>query len=146
MNFVTPIDIPTIEEKLKNLREVIEKLEQCKKVSEKDFVSDFRTSDATMYNLVLGIEIVADIGNHFLAQGFQIKVDSYTDIIEKLGKAGIVPQKFAQENVNMTKFRNLVIHQYGEIDLGQVYKNLQKAPDIFRKFVEYYVAFLEKVK
>ena len=29
-------------------------------------------------------------------------------------------------------------------DLQDLYNNLQKAPDIFRKFAEYYIDFLEK--
>jgi len=68
----------------------------------------------------------------------------YKEAIEKLGEYEVVPEKFAKENADMAKFRNLLVHEYGIVDLEQVYNNLQKAPDIFRQFAEYYIDFLEK--
>ena len=143
---MSSIKISTIEEKLRKLREVIDKLEECKKTSQHDFMVDFWVSDTTMHNLVLGIEIIVDIGSHILAEVFQMRTSEYAEVIEKLGKAQVVPEEFAKENVDMARFRNRIIHYYGDIDLKQVYQNLQKAPDIFRKFAEYFSDFLEKNK
>jgi len=139
------VDKITIKRKLKKLAEVINKLEQCKKVSREDFFVDFRISDSAMHNLVMGIEIIIDIGNHLLAEVFQESADEYATIIEKLGEVKVVPENFAKENVKMARFRNLIIHAYEKIDLDEVYQNLQKAPDIFRQFAKYFTEFLEKV-
>jgi len=139
------LDKTTIERKLKKLAEVINKLEQCKKVSLKDFLVDFKISDATMHNLVMGIEIIIDIGNHILAEVFQESADEYAAIIKKLGEVDVIPKNFAKENIEMARFRNLIIHAYEKIDLNKVYQNLQKAPDIFRQFAKYFAEFLEKV-
>lgn len=95
--------------------------------------------------MVLAVEIVVDIGNHILAEAFHMKTEDYAGVIEGLGKAGVIPKKFAKENVDMARFRNLLIHDYIKVDLKQVYQNLQKAPDIFRKFAKYYLEFLEKI-
>jgi len=120
------IDKETIENKLRKLDQVIAKLEECKKVSEDDFMIDFRISDAAMYNLVQGIEIIIDIGNHILSEVFHIVAEEYAQVIEKLGETKVVPQDFAKENIDMAKFRNLIIHAYEKIDLD-------KATKIFRK-------------
>lgn len=140
------IDKQSINRKLEKLREVIDKLEQCKKVPREDFMVDFRISDSAMHNLVIGIEILVDIGNHILVEVFQVAADEYAQVIEKLGETGVIPMDFAKENIDMTRFRNLIIHVYEKIDLGEVYQNLQKAPDIFRQFAKYYLEFLEKQK
>jgi uncharacterized protein YutE (UPF0331/DUF86 family) len=139
------IDRETIENKLKKLEEVIVKLEECKKVKKEDFAIDFRISDAAMYNLIQGIEIIIDIGNHILSEVFHITADEYAQVIEKLGETNVIPPDFAEENINMARFRNLIIHAYEKIDLDKVYQNLQKAPDIFRQFAKYYLEFLEKL-
>ena len=131
----------TIKEKLDLLDEVIDKLKQCAAVPKEDFIADFLVSDAALHNLVLGIEIIVDIGNHILSEAFHVGADSYKETIEKLGETGVVPRDFAKKNADMAKFRNLIIHAYGEIDMKQVYQNLQKAPDIFRKFAEYFSDF-----
>jgi uncharacterized protein YutE (UPF0331/DUF86 family) len=139
------IDKKTIKERLSKLDEVINKLEECKKASKEDFLIDFRISDSAMHNLVLGIEIIFDIGNHILNEVFQQHPKEYKEIIEMLGECKVVPKKFAKENVNMAKFRNLIIHQYLKIDLNLVYDYLQKAPDIFRKFAKHFQKFLDKI-
>jgi len=141
---MSPIDKKTITEKLKLLDEVISKLEKIKAMAAKNFLTDFYISDAAIRNLTLGIEIIVDAGNHLLAEKFHDSAKTYKDVIIKLGDNGIVPQEFANENVKMPDFRNLVIHAYIDLDLDKVYDYLQKAPDIFRQFAKYFIEFLEK--
>lgn len=138
------IDKKSINKKLKRLTEALGYLEKYKKEAKEDFLIDFTVNAAAMHYMVLGIEIITDIGNHILNENYQVSSDEYSEVIEKLGEYEIVPEKFAEENADMAKFRNLIIHAYDKIDMGQVYQNLQKTPDIFRKFAKYYVDFLEK--
>lgn len=86
---------------------------------------------------------VIDLGNHLLSEVFQVKADSYAAVITKLGETGIIPEVFAAENADMAKFRNLLIHEYGDVDLGKVYEYLSKAPDVFRQFAQYFDDFVE---
>jgi len=139
------LDKFSIEEKLRRLREIISFLEEYRKVPKEDFIRDHTINGAARHYLVLGIEIIVDIGNHLLSEVFQVKTTEYAEIIEKLGKVKIVPEKFAKENIDMARFRNLLIHEYTKVDLEKVYQNLQKAPDIFREFAKYFQEFLEKI-
>jgi len=140
------LDKKTIQEKLRKLQEVVGKLEACKKVSLKAFLKDDQTADAAMYNLIIGIEVIVDIGNHILSEVFQIKAEDYSAVIKKLGQTKIIPEKFVEDNRDMAKFRNLLVHEYGQVDLEKVYEHLQKAPGIFRQFARYFMDFLEKIK
>jgi len=142
---MSPINKNSVNQKLKKLEDSVKMLEEYKKVSKKDLTEDFTINGATIHYLVLGIEIVIDIGNHILVEAFQEHADSYEGIILKLGKTKVIPEDFAENNSNMAKFRNLLIHEYIKVDMGMVYDNLQKAPDIFCEFAKYYVKFLEKI-
>ena len=142
---MSPINKNSVNQKLKKLEEAVKMLEEYKKVAEKDFLEDATISGATIHYLVLGIGVIIDTGNHFLVEAFQEHADSYEEIILELGEKKIVPEDFAKNNAEMTKFRNLLIHEYVKIDLKRVYQNLQEAPDIFRKFAEYYTEFLERI-
>lgn len=135
----------TIKEKLEKLEETIKWLEKYRKLSREDFLIDFTVNAAAMHYMVLGIEIVVDIGNHILHELYQAHPKEYKEVIRMLGEYEVVPRTFAQDNVGMASFRNLIIHQYGKVDMKKVYKNLQKAPDIFRQFAKYYLEFLEKI-
>lgn len=143
---MTALRLKSIEEKLQKLQDFIDKLEELKKVSYDQFIDNSIYPDASMRNLQVGVEVIIDIGAHILSEIFQVKVSEYKEVVIKLGEAGIVPEQFAKENVSMTKFRNLLVHEYGDIDISKVYDYLQKAPDIFRQFAKYYVEFLEKGK
>lgn len=138
------LDQDSVNEKLKKLRTITAKLGQLKNEPYEKFLADYKISDTALHNLVLGVEVVVDIGNHLLAEVYQMSADSYADVITKLAEAGVVPRAFADENADMARFRNLIIHEYGQIDLEKVYNYLQKAPDIFREFARYYQALLEQ--
>lgn len=43
----------------------------------------------------------------------------------------------------MAKFRNLIIHEYGDVDVGKVYEYTEDAPEVFRQFAQYFNDFLE---
>lgn len=143
---MAPVNRKTVDKKLDLLNEVIEKLQDIKALSRENFMSDFFIHDTAIRNLVLGIEIIVDVGNHILLEVFHSSADTYKDVVLTLGEAKVVPKDFAKENANMADFRNLIVHAYGSLDMKQVYQNLQKAPDVFRKFAECYVEFLEKNK
>lgn len=143
---MSPIKKESVKAKIKKLTETIAFLEGYKKVSKEDFIKDHTINGAARHYMVLGIEIIVDIGNHILSEFFQVGTTEYAEVIEKLGEVKMVPEKFAKENTDMARFRNLLIHDYIKVDLNLVHQNLQKAPDIFRQFAKYFVKFLEKQK
>jgi len=140
-----PLDLKSIKNKLTKLQECIEVLEKLKKTPKEEFLKNKEKSGATMHYLVIGIEVIVDIGQHILSEIFQTKGETYEEVILKLGEVKVVEKNFTKENAPMARFRNLLIHDYVKVNLNKVYQNLQKAPDIFRKFAKYYLKFLEKL-
>ncbi len=138
------IDSASVQNKLARLDLIIKLLNDFRKANKKEFEEDPKLNGSTMYNLVVGIEIIVDIGNHLLAKTADAQSKSYRDVIASLGTHNIIPQKFADLNMEMTGFRNRLIHDYDRVDLLKVYAYLQKAPDIFSQFLEHYHNFLEK--
>lgn len=142
--FMTFFSKQEIGQRLELIKDVIFKLRECGKSSKKEFIEDFKISDSAMRNLILGSEIVTDIGNHILTEAFQVHPKEYSEVIILLGETGVVDKKFATENVNMARFRNLLVHEYIKIDLDKVYDYLQKAPEILAKFAKYFVEFIDR--
>lgn len=140
------LDKQIIQERLARLEHIVQKLEDEKPRSIEQLASNDTLSDATLYRLQTGIEAIVDIGNHILTEAYDHRSETYKDTLIELGKAGVIPKKFIEENVTMTGFRNLVVHQYGEINLEKVYAYLGKAPSVFREFAQHFTSFLEKQK
>lgn len=134
----------TIDLKFSKLEEVIKKLEGIKKFSKVIFLKHSQIQDAALYNLIIGIEAITDIGNFILSQYHHEVAKTYKDIIIKLGEHKVIPRKFADENAAMADLRNFLIHVYEEVDIQKVYLYIKKAPDIFRKFAKYYIEFMDE--
>lgn len=141
---MSPLNKETILSKIERLERNCDILDGYKKLGKIDFFNDYTIHGAAMHYLVESIEIIIDAGSHILSECFEKSPATYKDIILELGNEKIVPFEFSVKNAEMADFRNLIIHGYGSIDLKKVYQSLQKAPDIFRQFAEYYVEFLEK--
>lgn len=138
------LDKIAIEDKLGKLQEIIDKLEQDQAVSYEEFEHDFHISDAAMHNMAIGITTIVDIGNHILAESFQLKADTYSKVIARLAEAKVITPDFAAQHLNMPKFRNVLMHEYVDVDLKEVYEHFKKAPTVFRQFARYFTDFLEQ--
>jgi len=136
------IDSQSIESKLDKLEEINKYLRKYQEISQDDFSVDFTVNAAAMHYIVQGIEIVMDIGNHLLKEKYHVNSKNYREIIENLGEYEIIPEELAQENVDMAGFRNVVIHDYEDINMNRVYETLQRAPEVFEEFSEHYSKFL----
>lgn len=134
---MVPIDRHTITTKLLRLEKNLDFLEEYQKISKQDFLKDYTVQGATLHYMVECIEIIIDIGNHLLTNRGE-STHTYREVILQLGKYQIIPTAFAKKNADMTNFRNLIIHAYEALDIAKVYQELQKAPNIFRRFVKYY--------
>lgn len=134
----------SIENKLFRLKEITKTLEEVKGYSKEKFLKEKVIASSSMFNLLIGITIILDLGQHLLTRYAQRTAKEYKEVINLLGEEEIVPREFAAANMEMAKFRNLMVHDYDKIDEALVYDYILKAPDIFRQFAKYYVDFVEK--
>jgi uncharacterized protein YutE (UPF0331/DUF86 family) len=141
---MTAIDQQTVASRLAMLNEVIAKLSKINTLPKKDFFDDFFISDTAIRNLVLGIEIILDIGNHILSAQYQVSAKTYKDVIMELGRLNVISEGFAAQQATMADFRNLLIHAYSKISLERVYDYMGHAPDIFKTFAAVYLAVIEQ--
>ncbi len=139
-------DKESVENKLFRLKQICIILEETGKSSKEDFLKDYKINSIGMFNLMVGITIILDVGQHFLTRHANKTAQEYKDIVRLLGEYNIIPLKLSQESVEMAKFRNLLVHDYDKIEEAKVYDYIQKAPDIFRQFARYYIEFMDKQK
>lgn len=59
---------------------------------------------------------------------------NYADCINKLVDEGIIPQKYQQKFRNLIQMRNLIVHQYVEIDHEILFSGLTTLHDAFMIF------------
>jgi len=121
---------------LEKLKKCLLKLEPLKEKSKKEFYQDEYLKDIVERNLEVAIQSCIDIANRIISLIDLEKPKDYYESITILGKENILPYDFAQKFAPIAGFRNILIHEYLDIDWEEVYNNLQNI-DQFYDFMDY---------
>ncbi|MCD6573569.1 MAG: DUF86 domain-containing protein, partial [Thermoplasmata archaeon] len=120
------IDKSLIERKIDIILENLKYLQDVKEIQKDSFLASFEKIQATKHSLQESIEACIDIANHVIASmGFE-RAETYADMFERLAENGIIDKKLRDKLMNMAKFRNLLVHAYGKIDIERLWEILQE--------------------
>lgn len=137
------IDKLSIDKKLNDLNENIVMLNKFRKISLEDLKKSLKDQWAIFYGLQISIQAIIDIGNHILASLKENQIEEYVDIIDKLGEKEIIPKDFSEKIRGMVGLRNLLVHEYGIINIQKIYDVLQNNITDFEEFQNYIKKYLE---
>jgi uncharacterized protein YutE (UPF0331/DUF86 family) len=105
---------------------------------------NIRLRKATERGLHLAVEACLDIGRRIIAlKGFRYPTDNQ-DVFRVLGEEGIVPAELLPILLDIARFRNLMVHDYAQIDNARVYGILKKRLGDFDAFARAIQIYLEK--
>ncbi len=137
-------DTQMILERLKRLAEYVEFLKRKRSLRREEFLGDQESQLSVERALQLAIQIVIDIASHILATTSNVTPQDYSDAIIKLAQVGVIPTTFASKIAPMPRFRNVLVHEYVDIDTNRVYRSLQDELDDFTEFARYINEWLDK--
>ena len=131
------VDRYVVQARLAKIREYVGLLRRIRTLAdEKEFISDPLIYGNAERYLQLAIQSVLDISNHIVAdRGLGLPADSKA-LFDLLAKERVVSARFAKKLTSMAGFRNLLVHEYLEIDRRRVYHVLIRELGDFEKFVE----------
>lgn len=135
------VDRQTVQRRLLKLEQALRKLKVLAKVSWDEYIKDEAIQDRVERNLQIAAQICIDIGSHVIAdRGFRPPY-GYGDIFTVLQEEGLLPEKLASNMRKIAGFRNILVHDYLEIDPGIVFKSLKEIND-FKEFAEHVAGWL----
>ena len=127
---------------MEKLSVCLKKLEPFKEKKKEEILQDSYLQDIIERNLEVTAQAVIDIANRIISiEGLEKPLDYY-DAIMRLGKAGILPLKFAKKLAPIAGFRNILVHDYLDINWDEVYNNLHQLHDI-SKFIKQIKAWMK---
>jgi len=110
------ISLEKITYKLGQLDEFLSILAELQHMPFEEFISNKIQVGGAKYYLQACIECCLDIANHIIAtEGFRAPND-YADSFKVLEENRIISSSFCRHLRQMAKFRNRLVHLYGEID------------------------------
>jgi uncharacterized protein YutE (UPF0331/DUF86 family) len=114
----------------------LKKLEPFKAKKKGEIIRDPYMQDIIERNLEVAAQATIDIANRIISiEGLEKPRDYYEAII-RLGEADVLPMNFAEKLAPIAGFRNILVHDYMDINWDEVYTNLHQLYDL-DQFADY---------
>lgn len=97
-----------------------------------EFDADPYLRDIVERNLEVAAQCCIDIGNRIISLQNAPKPRDYYESILRLGELGVLSPAFARHLAPIAGLRNILVHQYVQIDWDEIYRNLQQLDDLVR--------------
>jgi len=85
------------------------------------FISDVDRQDIVAFNLHLAVENCIDIAAHIISENGWGVPGSASEMFYVLEEKGIVDSALTERMIKAVGLRNLIVHEYGDIDLKRLF-------------------------
>jgi uncharacterized protein YutE (UPF0331/DUF86 family) len=116
------VDFEKILTKFEMMDGFLEVLRRLSKTEVETYLADPVLIGSMRYYLQVSIECCLDVASHVISSERYRAPKNYADTFNVLEEKGIIEPKLAHKLRQMTKFRNRLVHLYGEIDDRAVYR------------------------
>jgi uncharacterized protein YutE (UPF0331/DUF86 family) len=109
-------------------------LDTKKSVSEPEFLLSTDLQYVVLHAMQPAIQAALDLATHIIAdEGWDVPERS-GDAFLTLGAKGVLDLELSQRLRTMASFRNLIVHEYADINLKAVFKIWRESLDDLRQF------------
>jgi uncharacterized protein YutE (UPF0331/DUF86 family) len=113
------------------LRRRLRRLERCLRVlrvlrggGRGAFVSDEAVQDRAERNAEVAAQSCADIALHIVSASGGAAPETYADAVRALARDGVVSQELAERVAAVVRLRNILVHDYIDVDHGRLFDEL----------------------
>ena len=115
------VDRDLIIAKASTVRKHLKRVEEKRGQDVQDFLKDLDCQDIVSFNLQIAIQNCIDIAAHIISEEGMGVPGSLSEIFYLLEENDYLSEELTEKMVRAVGFRNLLVHEYGRIDLKQVY-------------------------
>ncbi|HHT9134082.1 MAG TPA: type VII toxin-antitoxin system HepT family RNase toxin [Candidatus Avalokitesvara rifleensis] len=123
------VNRPIVLKKISRSRHSISRLRDKGNVTIERFKNDLDVQDIVLHNFQLAIQGCIDIGSHIISDEGWGVAGSINEIFHILHDKGVINGDSAEKMASMVGFRNILIHEYEDINLDIVYNILHRHLD-----------------
>lgn len=89
------------------------------------------------------INRLIDVNYHLVKEVGGYVPTGYSESFRDMGKLGILPNGFSHKLVDAGGFRNILVHDYDDIDESQVYQNIKSCFEDVPQYMKHVKKFIE---
>jgi uncharacterized protein YutE (UPF0331/DUF86 family) len=99
------------------------------------FLGDLDRQDVVSFNLHLAVENCIDIAAHIISENDWGVPGSASEMLYILEGRGILDSELTERMIKAVGLRNLIVHEYGNIDLKRLFATVQEDLNDLRGFL-----------
>jgi uncharacterized protein YutE (UPF0331/DUF86 family) len=108
--------------KMNTLSRHLSRIRQKREVELKDFLSDLDRQESVLFNLHMAIHVCIDLAAHVVSEEELGVAGSTNELFYLIQEKGLLSADLTEKMVRAVGFRNLLVHEYGRLDLEIVYR------------------------
>ena len=129
------IDKNVILDKASRIERHLKRIEKKRDITINEFLDNIDIQDILLFNLQVAIQSTIDMASHIIAEEEMGVAGSTSEIFYLLQENGCIGADLTEKIIRAVGFRNLLVHEYGNLDLKKVYKIFQDDIDELKEFV-----------
>jgi len=139
-------DPDLIRRKLSRLNMYLDKLKPIAEHTFEEYRSDFYLKTSAERLIQLIVECASDINSHVVVESGQRPPEDYTSSFIRASEVGLITRELADKIKGSGGMRNILVHEYMEIDDKKVYSIIPDAISHYKEYIRQVDEFLEKHK
>jgi len=132
------VDRDIVIAKIANIQKSLNRLKEKQGIDAADFLKNRDIQDVVLLNLQTAIQGCVDIASHIISDSGWNIPGSMAGLFDILCQKKAISEKTRDIMRPMVGFRNLIVHEYAELDMSMVY-------DIFYKKISDFNLFLKEI-
>ncbi|MEW6245059.1 MAG: DUF86 domain-containing protein [Bacillota bacterium] len=138
------MDPRVIDARLRKLNVYVGKLKRYRDVSLVEYLRDEDMQSIVERRLQLALQVCIDIANYIIAHQRLEIPDEVENVFAVLGHSHIIPEELAERIKGMIRFRNILVHDYLDIDQTIVHRLLTRSLQDFDDFARAIVDWMDR--
>jgi uncharacterized protein YutE (UPF0331/DUF86 family) len=140
------IDLALIRRKLARLNMYLDKLEPIGKHPYNEYLSNFYLKSSAERLIQLIVECALDINGHVLMESGNRPPEDYTSSFIRVAEIKLISPELAQRIKGSGGMRNILVHEYLDIDDEKVYKTIPTAISDYKEYIRQVDDYLDKIE
>jgi uncharacterized protein YutE (UPF0331/DUF86 family) len=129
------MDEQLIAQKLESLRRCVQRVESRLPKDAETLLTDLDAQDIVSLNLTRSVQMCVDIASHWLAEHSEVTAPrTMGQVFDALADAGVISSGLAERMRKSVGFRNVMVHNYDEVNWQIVYSIGHDHMNDFRDF------------
>lgn len=124
-----------IKKKINAIRHCLMRIQVYQNLSLEEFLADEDARDIVTHNLFIMLQNVIDIATHLISDLGLEEPDFLGEIPEILAKERIIADQLKKPLKAMIGLRNIIAHEYGDLNFSIIYMSIQAELDDVNQFL-----------